>query len=118
MPNQARVTATVRVELSPGTKFLIESGFVDIILQSTVWGIDGNIWNGGNDHLFDFPNQIIYEEGNYTFSRVVPRRLLNEDHSWFNRDDEISATIRMVSSDSAFPINIRTSTPIIRGEYS
>jgi hypothetical protein len=118
MPNQARVTATVRVELSPWVRFLIQNELVDVVLQSSVWGIDGNIWNGRNDHLFNFSDQIITGEGNYTFSTIVPRRLLNEDHSWFNRDDEIAASISLVSSDSSFPLNIRTSTPIIRGEFS
>jgi hypothetical protein len=115
--SMAMVTATVKVELSPYVKFLIREDLVDILLQSTVWGIDGNLLNGGDDHLFNFSNQTITRDGTYTFSKYVPRRWLNEDHSWFNNDDEIAASISLASSDSAFPLNKRIMTNMVRGTF-
>jgi hypothetical protein len=35
--NQARVTSTVRVELHPITKLLIQWNLVDLVLQSNIW---------------------------------------------------------------------------------
>ena len=115
--NQARVTATVKVELSPLVKFFIQEDFVDITLQCSVWGIDGGIFKNGNDHLFNFSDQIITGEGNYTFSTFVNRRVLNEDHSWFDNRDEIAAKFSLTSSDSALPVNLTAWTNTITGRF-
>jgi hypothetical protein len=115
--NQARVTATVKVELSPLVKFLIEADFVDFTLKSTVWGIDRGYFTNGNDHLFNFSDQIITGEGNYTFSQVVPRSALNEDRSWFDNRDEIAASFSLTSSDNAFPLNLTAWTNTITGRF-
>ncbi|WP_445246394.1 hypothetical protein [Microcoleus sp. OTE_8_concoct_300] len=109
----ARVTATIKVELDT-LAILLNSNF---LLQSSVWGIDGGIFSNGNDHLFNFSNQIITGEGTYAFSRVVPRSVLNEDRSWFNNCDEIAASFNLVSYDSFFPVNKKAMTPILTGYF-
>jgi hypothetical protein len=113
--SQARVTAIVTVELDMLT--YIHAGKGSFALKSSVWGIDGNLFNGKNDHLFNFSDQVVREEGTYVFSKIVPRGLLNEDHSWFNKDDEISASINLVSYDSSFSLNKKAMTPIVRGYF-
>ncbi len=118
MPHDIRLTATVRVELNRIERLLLKSGEVDFILQSSVQGIDGNLLNGNNDNLFYFSNQTMTTEGTYTFSRVVPRHVLNEDHSSFlNRDDEISASFSLRCFDKNLPINTSIVTPIYRGYF-
>ena len=115
--NQAEVTATVRVELSPFVRFLIEEDLVDITLQSSVWGIDGGFF-GRNDHLFNFSDQLITGEGTYTFRTYVNRRVLNEDNSWFNQGDEIAAKFSLTSSDPAVAgVNLTAWTNIVHGRY-
>src|SRR4028119_858832 len=88
--NQMRVTATVKVELSSSDMALINGG--GLVLQSSVWGIDGGrgIFKNRDDHLFNFSDQNITGSGTYTFSTVVSRGVLDEDHSWFDRRDEIA----------------------------
>ena len=116
--SQARVTATVKVELDTVLLLVASSPLgSSFVLQSSVLGIDGNLLNGRNDRLFNFSNQTVNREGTYTFSKIVPRSLLNEDHSWFNRDDEIAASINLVSYNSLFPLNKKATTPIIRGYF-
>ncbi len=115
--NLARVTATVKVELSPWVRFAIQEDLVDITLQCSVWGIDGGIFNNRNDHLLNFSEQIITGEGNYTFSTFVNRRVLNEDHSWFDNRDEIAAKFSLTSSDSALPVNLTAWTNTITGRF-
>lgn len=115
--NQAQVTATVRVELSPFVRFLIEEDLVDITLQSSVWGIDGGFF-GRNDHLFNFSDQLITGEGTYTFSTFVNRGVLNEDRGWFNNTDEIAAKFTLTSSDPAVAgVNLTAWTNIVTGRY-
>jgi hypothetical protein len=115
--NLARVTATVKVELSPLVKFFIQEDLVDLTLRSSVWGIDGGIFRNGNDHLFNFSDQIITGEGNFTFSKFVPRSVLNEDRSWFDNRDEIAASFSLTSSDSALPVNLTAWTNTITGRF-
>jgi hypothetical protein len=117
MPHDVRLTATVTVELNRIERALLKSGEVDFILQSSVWGIDGNLLNGDNDNLFYFSDQTMTREGTYTFSRIVPRHVLNEDHSRFNRDDEISASFSLRCFDRDFPIDTSIMTPIYRGYF-
>jgi hypothetical protein len=109
------VSATVRVVLDPYLKFLVNHDIVDLTLQSTLWGIDGGF--NRNDHLFNFPNYEITREGYYTINKQVSRSLLNEDRSWFDNRDEIRATIKVTSSNSAFPVNKETWTPIVTGYF-
>jgi hypothetical protein len=115
--NQALVTATVKVELSPIVKFFIEEELIDITLQGSVWGMDGGFFGNGNDRLFNFSDKIITGEGNYTFSTFVDRRVLNEDRSWFNNTDEIAAKFSLTSSDPAVPVNLTAWTNIVTGRY-
>jgi len=115
--NQALVTATVKVELSPILQFYIQQDWVDIILQCSVWGMDGGILGDGNDRLFNFSDRIITGEGNYTFSTFVNRRVLNEDRSWFNNTDEIAAQFRLTSSDPAVPVNLTAWTNEVTGRF-
>jgi len=115
--NQAEVTATVRVELSPFVRFLIEEDLVDITLQCSVWGIDGGFF-GRNDHLFNFSDRLITGEGTYTFRTHVNRSVLNEDRSWFNQGDEIAAKFSLTSSDPAVAgVNLTAWTNIVHGRY-
>jgi hypothetical protein len=117
IPDHARVTATVRVELSKTAIRLIEDDEVDFILQSSLWGIDGNLFNGDNDNLFYFDDQEITKEGTYTFSKIVHLSDLDEDHSWVNDTDEISASISLVCFEPLVPLNIQTMTPIWEGKF-
>ena len=110
----ARVTATIQIEIDPSVMSLIKSRTVDLTLQSNVWGIDG--WNG-DDRLFNFYNQLITGGGNYTFSAIVPRSVLNEDDSWLDKRDEIAAKFSFASSNSSFPANINKTTRIITGRF-
>jgi hypothetical protein len=117
--NKVRLTATVKVELNNEESANHSYGGVNYILQSSVWGIDGNLLNGNNDNLFYFPDQQMTREGTgtYTFSKVIDRNVLNEDHSWFNRDDEISASFSLVSFNQFAPLNVSVMTPIYRGYF-
>ena len=115
--NQARVTATVKVELSPILNFFIQQDWIDITLQCSVWGMDGGFFGNGNDRLFNFSDKTITREGNYTFSGYVDRRVLNEDRSWFNNTDEIAAKFSLTSSDPAVPVNLTAWTNIVTGRY-
>jgi hypothetical protein len=115
--NLARVTATVKVELSPLVRFLVQADLVDFTLKSTVWGIDSGYFGNGNDRLFNFSDQLITGEGNYTFSKFVPRSVLNEDHSWFDNRDEVAAKFTLTSSDNAFPLNLTAWTNTITGRF-
>jgi hypothetical protein len=115
--NQALVTATVKVELSPVLQFYIQQDWLDITLQCSVWGMDGGFFGNGNDHLFNFSDKIITGEGNYTFSGYVNRSVLNEDRSLFNNTDEIAAKFTLKSSDPAVPVNLTAWTNIVTGRY-
>ena len=109
------VSVTFKVELDPYLRLLVNHDYVDLIVQSTLWGIDGG-WNK-NDHLFNFPNYEITREGYFTINKQVSRSVLNEDRSWFDNRDELQATIKVTSSDSAFPLNKQTFTPIKTGYF-
>jgi hypothetical protein len=115
--NRMRVTATVKVELSSSDMALINGG--GLVLQSSVWGIDGGrgIFKNRDDHLFNFSDQNITGSGTYTFSTVVSRGVLDEDHSWFDRRDEIAASISLVSYSSSPPLNLQTRTNIFTGQF-
>jgi hypothetical protein len=109
-PNARRVTATVKVELSSSD---INSG--GLRLQSSVWGIDNTIFDRRDDNLFYFPDQYISKSGTYTFTTVVPRNTLDEDRWWFDRLDEVQASISLVSNSSPDPFNRRITTNIFKG---
>jgi hypothetical protein len=116
IPNHAIVTATVKVELNNYLKFLIEEELIDIVLQSSTWGMDRQFREGKRDDLlFYSPDQIITGDGTYTFSTVVPRSRLNEDSALINRRDEISTSISLVSFD--MPLNIQIMTPVYFGYF-
>jgi len=114
--NQAKVTVTIQVVLN---RSLVSSagGIDSLVLKTKALGIDGNLFNGRNDHLFDFSDQKVTGSGTYTYSKIVPRSLLNEDRSWFNRDDEIAARINLVSSNTFSLLNRVAMTPMIRGYF-
>jgi hypothetical protein len=109
-PNARRVTATVKVELSSSD---INSG--GLRLQSSVWGIDNTWFDSRDDNLFYFPDQYISQSGTYTFTTVVPRNTLDEDRWWFDRRDEVQASISLVSNSSPDPFNRRITTNIFKG---
>jgi hypothetical protein len=109
------VVATVKVELDPFLKLLVDYGFIDLTLQSTLWGVDGG-WNK-NDHLFNFPNYRITKEGSYTIWKEVSTSALNEDSSWFDNRDEIQATIKVTGSYRGLSVNKETWTPIKTGYF-
>src|SRR6476661_1780873 len=118
--NQARVTATVTVQLSPLVKFYIEEDLVDVTLQSSVWGMDYGFWRGGdNDYLFNFSDQLITRDGTYTFSTFVDRSVLDEDTGFFQGGptDEIAAKFNLVSSDPSLPVNLEAWTNTITGRF-
>jgi len=113
--SQARVTVSIEIQLN-----IFNTNRSDLVLKSRVLGIDGNIFNGYHDRLITFPDQIITKGGTYTFSAVVPRSVLNEDHSWFNRDDEIAARFSLLSPPTDIPpylVDRTASSPIIRGYF-
>ena len=114
--NQAKVTATVDVNLSPYIKHCIEEDYTDILLKCTVWGMDGGIF-GRNDHLFNFSEKTITRAGNYTFSTYVDRSVFNEDPAWFNQGDEIAAKFSLTSSEPAIPVNYTAWTNTVTGRY-
>jgi hypothetical protein len=117
--NEVRLTATVNIELNDAEFTNHRYLGVNYIVQSSVWGIDGNLLNGNNDNLFYFRDQQLTREGTgtYTFSKVITRDVLNEDHSWFNKDDEISASFSLVSFNQFAPLNVSIMTPIYRGYF-
>jgi hypothetical protein len=112
---QARVTVSIEVQLN-----VFNRNRSDLILDSRLLGMDGNVFNGNHNTLFKFPDQRITTGGTYTFSAVIPRSLLNEDHSWFNRDDEIAAMFRLAGppTDTApFLVNKTARSSTIRGYF-
>lgn len=121
-PNYAKVTATVKVNLDQFDEFLL-SGGLHLDLQSSVLGGGpiGDILRPNvqeNDLLFSFPNQKITAAGTYTFSKVVPRRLLDEDQSSFDDRDEILTSFSLVSKNPLFPLNtISVKSPIVTGKF-
>ena len=117
MPNDYQVTGTVNVELSPFETFLVNAG-LPLHLQSNIWGEDGGFFGGGgDDFLFSFTTQNITAPGTYSFSAIVPRGVLNEDDSLFNRGDEVYSKFSLVSGTNLFPVNIETNSPIITGRF-
>ena len=114
--NWMRVTATVKVELSSSQMDSINNGG-PLVLQSTVWGIDNTFYDRTNDNLFSFPDQNITSSGTYTFSKVVASSVLNEDRWWFDRRDEIAASISLISYSSTSPLNLKTMTNMGTGFF-
>ena len=110
--NQWTVTATIKVELSNS-----ESNDGSLRLQSSVWGIDNTIFDWTDDNLFYFPDQHISQSGTYTFTKVVDRNTLDEDRWWFDRRDEIEASISLVSNNRPDPFNLRMTTNIVKGYF-
>lgn len=116
--NNAEITATVKVELSPFVRFLVQEELVDITLHASIWGMDGGVFGDGNDHLFNLSDQLITGEGTYTFHTYVPRGWLNEDDRWYNRGDEIATEFRLTSSDPAVAgINLTAWSNYMYGSY-
>jgi hypothetical protein len=116
MPNHVTVTTTVRVDLDQLEEFLLNAGLI-LELGSSLWGIDGNTFNGGNDHLLSFSPQKITGDGIYTFSQVVHTSVINEDDSWLNRDDEIAAKLDLTSKSPIFPFHTSSWTGTIYGKW-
>jgi hypothetical protein len=116
MPNDYRVTGSVKVELSPFETFLVNAG-LPLKLQSTLWGDDGG-FNGADDNLFSFSTQNITAPGTYTFSAIVRRGVLNEDDSLFDKRDEVYNRFSLVSGSNLFPINVSPiNSPTITGTF-
>jgi hypothetical protein len=116
--NQAEVTAIVRVELGRTVGYLIEDDLIDITLQCSVWGIDGDFSGNKNARLFNFSDRLITGEGTYTFKTSVNRGILNEDTSPFLANDEIAAKFTLTSSDPAVArFNLTAWTNIVTGRY-
>jgi hypothetical protein len=114
--NQARVTVTIKVELSIFHRHL--AGYLGggLVLKSSVWGIDGGLFNEVDDNpLFNFSDHTITNAGTYIFSKIVPISFLNEDFSFSYPEDldEIAASINLVSYNSLYPLNKQTMTPIV-----
>jgi len=119
-PNH-RVTATVNVQLTKEEDALINPGRgktgIPVNLKSNLWGDDGGL-NGADDNLFLFPLQKITRSGTYTFTANVPRKVLNEDSSFWNNDDEIYSRFSLVSGSNLFPITaIAINSPVIKGQF-
>ena len=117
MPDTYQLTATVNVELtSSEICSLADCGF-PLELRSDVWGDDGQ-FNGADDYLVSFPTQNITGPGIYTFKAVVPRGVLNEDNSMFDKTDEVYDRFSLVSKSNLFPINVPSVTsPVITGKF-
>jgi hypothetical protein len=113
-PN-VKVTGTVNVVLDQFETFLVNSG-LPLRLESQLWGEDGG-FNGADDLLFSFSSQNITKAGSYTFSATIPKGVLNEDNSLFDRRDEVYNKFRMVSGSNLFPLNVTANSPTIYGYF-
>ena len=116
MPSDARVIATVTVELTPFETFLVNAG-LPLELQSSLWGEDDGNFDGGDDYLFSFPSQTITGAGTYTFNATVFRGVLNEDSSRFDNSDEVYNSFNLVSQTNLFPVSISANSPTIPGYF-
>lgn len=117
MPNDYQVTATVNVELSSFESFLVGNG-LGLELRSTLFGDDGGFLSGGkDDNLFSFSTRSITAPGTYTFQAIVPRGVLNEDNSLFNKDDEVYSKFTLTSTTNLFPLNTEVKSPLITGKF-
>jgi hypothetical protein len=114
MPNDYRVIATVNVELTQFETFLVNAG-LPLELQSNIFADDGP--SSRDDLLFPFTTQNITAPGTYSFSAIIPRGLLNEDDTAFNRVDEVYSKFSLISGTNLFPVNIETDSPIITGQF-
>ena len=111
---KAKVTVTIQVELDDFDKMS------NLVLKSRLVGMNGNIFKGNSfkensDNLFKFHDQIISQEGTYTFSASVPYSLLNVNRLFFGGVDEIAAKVSLVSPP--FPGYKQATTPTIRGYF-
>jgi hypothetical protein len=117
LPNDYQVRGTVNVELSPFETFLVNAG-LPLQLQSNIFGDDGGFLSGGaDDLLFSFTTQNITSPGTYSFSAIIPRGVLNEDNSLFNRDDEVYSKFSLVSGTNLFPLNVQANSSLITGKF-
>jgi len=115
MPDHYRVTATVNVELDPFDRFLINGG-LPLNLYSNLWGEDSG--SNRDDDLFGFPTQTITTSGTHTFSAIVHRGVLDEDHSrLFNERDEVYNRFHLLSGSNSFPLSVAVNTPTIWGSF-
>lgn len=115
MPNSYVVKGTVNVELTPFETFLVNAG-LPLQLKSDLWGNDGGL-NGKDDLLFSLAPQSITTPGTYSFNTTVPRGVLNEDNSLFDKRDEVYTRFNLVSGSNLFPVNIVARSSDIQGYF-
>lgn len=116
MPNDYQVTGTVNVELDQFETNLVNLLGLPLYIESNLWGED----SGPNkeDHLFSFTTQRITAPGTYRFSAIIPRGVLNEDNTIFDKRDEVYNTFSMVSGSNLFGINVQPiNSPTITGTF-
>jgi hypothetical protein len=113
MPDQVKVTTTVRVDLDKVDEFLLNVGLI-LELQSTIWGIKRKLSDTERTNLFSFPEQRITKDGIYTFSKIVLSDALGEDNVFISRRAEIAASFDLTSKTPIFPFNISIWTNIIQ----
>jgi len=116
MPNDYRVISTVNIDFTPFEAFLVNAG-LPLQLQSHIWAYDQGLADSTDDLLFSFPTQSITAPGTYTFTATVPRSLLNEDNTFYDKSDELYSKFSLVSGSNFFPLNIATDSPQVRGLF-
>jgi len=116
MPDTYQVTGTVNVELTQFETNLVVLLGLPLELKSDLWGEDAGL-NGTDEQLFSFTSQSITGSGTYTFCATVPRGVLNEDNSLFDKRDEVYNRFTLQSGSNFFPVNIATNSPKITGYF-
>jgi hypothetical protein len=102
------ISGSVNVELSLSDFYLINNLKTPLQLQSTLWGDDGGL--NEDDLLFSFPSRRITASGTYSFSKLLPSRVLNEDSSWFDNTDEVYNRFTIPNGFNLVTTNSRTIT--------
>jgi hypothetical protein len=110
--NNVKIDASVKVAFSPLEHNLIKLGLKGL-LTFELWGSDGNLFNGGDDDLVNFPPRTVTKNGVQTFSPIIPSSWLDEDLG----GDEIYAKFVLHSNEQAFPLNVVLKSQIVSGEF-
>ncbi|MDQ0586877.1 hypothetical protein [Variovorax paradoxus] len=98
--SQAKVDATVRVNLDNFEENLVKNLGLKFKLGCRVWGEDSG-FNGADDSLFSISSKTVTADGVYTFNRIVSRDSLDED--WVG-NDEVYARFSCQSTTPGFPL--------------
>ena len=110
--SNAEVTATVKAAFTAFDKALIKLGLT-FRMKCKLWGADSG-FNGDNDDLFSFTNQLVTSDGTVTFKQTIPRAVLDED--WIG-NDEIFARFTLQSREAIVPFSVSTDSPEISGDF-